>query len=112
MKTINLKYKIIVISLFVIFSYSVNADEANYCHQNCDADMKECRDKANTLARRQTSSLPQSAHEKDELHDLYGKIKSELNQKCETEKNNCQQHCLKNTATQCCNQNQEIKLPK
>jgi len=98
---------------FTTLSY---AEDTDYCHKNCDANFKECHAKANETANNQTFSWDGTVlgveKGKENLNNFKQNIKTELYQKCETEKYNCQHQCSSDTTPRCCSPTQEIKLPK
>jgi hypothetical protein len=94
---------------------STFADDSDYCHKNCNANFKECHAKANKTANSQTFSWDGTVYGmekgKEDLKNYKQSIKTELYQKCETEKYNCQHQCSSDTTPHCCSPTQEIKLP-
>ena len=104
------------ILLSALITTSSFADDTDYCHKNCDANFKECHANANETANRQIFSWDGTVNSfekgKENLNNAKQKIKTELYQKCETEKYNCQHLCSSDTASHCCSPTHEIKLPK
>jgi len=98
------------ILLTAFLTTSSFADDTDYCRKNCDANLKSCHAEANETANRQLFSWDGTVYGmekgKENQNNFKQKVKTELYQKCETEKYNCQNKCSSDTTPHCCSPTQ------